>query len=867
MLELTPLMKQYFSIKEKHKDAILMFRLGDFYEMFGEDAKVASRILQIALTTRDKAKEEPIPMCGIPFFAAESYIAKLIKAGHKVAVCEQMEDARDAKGIVQRDVVKVVTPGTYTPENPRENNYIFCFFPDGKKYGVALADISTGEFIVYETEKPVEDELSRFEPRELLFPESLKDNIHYSEIVKNFFVTTADDWTFHFSEAYRILLKHFRVSSLDGYGCEGMTAAISAAGALIDYIGKTQKESVQFNKISPLIQSSYMFLDATTQKNLELIRNLKGGNEGTLLSVLDETLTPMGGRFLRNTILRPLINIDEIENRLGAVEFLVDDYELMEVLRNDLRKVQDLERLTTKVSSGSATPRDLIAIKNSVSYLPHIKKVLISSPTHYLKSMGEDITDFHVLEGLIDSAIMDNPPLSVGDGGIIKDGYNHEVDELRKVSTSGKDFIADLEARERKKTGISSLKVGYNRIFGYYIEVTKANLDLVPEYYIRKQTLVNGERFITPELKEYESKVIGSEEHLKNLEYQVFHEILEKIQMESRHLITSGHTTAKIDFLTALAVVARRYNYTRPVMDKSTIIEITDGRHPVLERFLSEQFIPNSTYIDNEGDRLLIITGPNMAGKSTYMRQIALIILMAQMGSFVPALESKIGIVDRIFTRIGASDFIAKGQSTFMVEMIETANILNNASERSLIVLDEIGRGTSTFDGISIAWAVGEYIAKELKARTLFATHYNELTELSLTLDGVKNYNVSVKEWGDEIIFLRKITPGSADRSYGIQVARLAGLPDEVIGRAKEVLTNFEDELANSGKTRSMVKDFSTHGQMDLFSTGVDPLLAELIRMDLSKVTPKAALAKLRELKDKAESRALLNRKQDPMNP
>lgn len=856
-------MKQYFSIKEKHGDAILMFRLGDFYEMFGEDAKVASKILQIALTTRDKAKEDPIPMCGIPYFAAESYIAKLIKAGHRVAVCEQMGDAKEAKGIVQRDVVKVITPGTYTPENPKENNYLFSFFPDGKQYGIALADISTGEFMVYETEQPVEDELSRFEPTELLFPESLKDNIHYSEIMKGYYATAAEDWTFHYSEAYRILLRHFAVSSLEGYGCEGRTAAISAAGALIAYIENTQKEAVQFKKITPLIQSAYMLLDAATQRNLELIRNLKGGADGTLLAVLDETLTPMGGRRLRSALLRPLIDVTGIRKRLDAVESLADDYELIETLRSNFRRVQDLERLASRVNGGSATPRDLIAIKNSLASLPAVRKAALSSPDDYLRSLGEDIPDLGAVRELIDSSIMDNPPLGIREGGILKTGYSREVDELRKISVSGKDFIADLEAREKRKAGISSLKVGYNRIFGYYIEVTKANLDLVPDYYIRKQTLVNGERFITPELKEYEAKVIGSEEQLKNLEYSLFQELLEKIRSESSRLISCGHVIALLDFLTSLAVVARRHNYIKPVIDDgSAVIEIIEGRHAVLERLLPEPFIPNNTYIDNESDRLLILTGPNMAGKSTYMRQTALIVLMAQIGSFVPATEARIGVVNRIFTRIGASDFITKGQSTFMVEMIETANILNNASERSLIILDEIGRGTSTFDGISIAWAVAEHIAKAIKARTLFATHYNELTELSLTLDGVKNYNVSVKEWGDEIIFLRKIAPGPADRSYGIQVGRLAGLPEEVVGRAKEVLMNFEDELAGSGKTRSMLRDFSTQGQMDLFLTGLDPLLLELIRLDLSKMTSRTALAKLRELKNRAESQVLSNRKQ-----
>jgi DNA mismatch repair protein MutS len=849
-------MKQYSSIKEKHEDCILMFRLGDFYEMFGEDAKVASKILQIALTTRDKAKETPMPMCGIPYFAAESYIAKLIKAGHKVAICEQMEDAKEAKGIVQRDVVKVITPGTYTPENPKENSYIFCFFPDGKRHGVALADISTGEFAVYETENPIADEISRFEPKEVLFPESLKNNLHYSELLKDYYCTVIDDCAFDFSEAYRVLLHHFRVSSLDGYGCEGMKASIAAAGALISYIENTQKETIRFKKISPLMQGSYMFLDAATQRNLELVHNLKGGTDGTLLSVLDETITPMGGRYLRNAVLRPLIDIDEIRSRLGAVECLVDDYELIETLRSNFRKIQDIERLASRVMARTATPRDLIAIRHSVASLPAVKNALASSQDRCLMDLSDAISGFAGLEELIGAAIMDNPPLSVRDGRIIKGGYSPEVDDLRNISTKGKDFIADLEQRERQKTGISSLKVGYNKIFGYYIEVTKANLDLVPDYYIRKQTLVNGERFIVPELKEYESKVINSEEHLKELEYRLFHGVIEKAQAESSLLINSGRAIAKIDFLTSLAVVARRHNYTRPVIEEGIFIDISDGRHPVIERLSTGQFIPNSACMDSGNERLLIITGPNMAGKSTYMRQIALIVLMAQIGSFVPAAESRIGIVDRIFTRIGASDFISKGQSTFMVEMIETANILNNATGRSLIILDEIGRGTSTFDGISIAWAVAEHIAKDIKAMTLFATHYNELSELSLTIDEARNYNVSVKEWGDEIIFLRKIMAGPADRSYGIQVARLAGLPDCVVERAKNVLSSLEkDELTKTGKTGPMLMGSFKGRQMDLFVSTKDPLVLELIKTDISKMTPKIAMQKLKELRDIAESR------------
>jgi DNA mismatch repair protein MutS len=598
-----------------------------------------------------------------------------------------------------------------------------------------------------------------------------------------------------------------------------------------------------------------MLLDAATQRNLELTHNLKEGlNEGTLLWVIDETLTAMGGRFLRSSILKPLIDITEIKKRLDAVEYLVEDYELLEELRTSLGKIQDIERLSAKVSSKSANARDLIAIKNSVSHLPKIKKSLSSSKNPYLSSIAEDISEFSAIRELIEKAIIDNPPISLREGGIIRAKYNTDVDELRNISAKGKDFIAELEQKERQRTGISSLKVRYNRIFGYCIEVTKSSLHMVPDNYIRKQTLVGGERFITPELKEYETKIIGAEERLKNLEYQLFQEILDDIQKESALLSKTASAISIVDFLASLAVVAKRYNYIKPSVDKSGVIDIADGRHPVLERVpLGERFIPNSIYMDNEDNRLLIITGPNMAGKSTYMRQIALIVLMAQIGSFVPASDASIGIVDRIFTRIGASDFLIKGQSTFMVEMIEVANITHNATERSLILLDEVGRGTSTFDGISIAWAVAEYILNEINARTLFATHYNELTELSLTHNGVRNYNVSVKEWGDEIIFLRKIEKGPADKSYGIQVARLAGLPEGIINRAKEVLANLEkEELNETGRPRFADRKMRKGiVQLDLFSSKTDAIINEIINLDIKKLKPEDALNKLIEIKKK----------------
>jgi DNA mismatch repair protein MutS len=846
-------MKQYLSVKEKYRDAIVLFRLGDFYEMFGEDAEKASRILQIALTTRDKSKEDPMPMCGVPYFAADSYILKLIKSGLKVAICEQMEDPREAKGIVDRDVVRVITPGTYTPENPKENVYIISIFPSGNQHGIALTDISTGEFIMYETFDDIQDEVFRFEPREILIPRSIQSDIHYQEAFQQFFVSVYEDWFYDYADAYKTLLQHLKVSSLEGFGCEGMTAAISAAGALINYLVETQRDTFCLKKISRLRQDTCMFLDATTQRNLELTHNVKdGSSEGTLLWVLDETLTPMGGRLLRSSIMKPLTDLNEIKQRRDAIEYLIDDFELLEQLRTALRRIQDIERLTTKIHAKTANARDTVAIKISVVNVPSIKKSLNASKNAFLRTIAEAISEFHALKELIEKSIIDSPPVNIKEGGIIKDGYSPEIDELRNLSKKGKYFIAELESREKKRTGISSLKISYNRVYGYYIEVTKSNLHMVPDDYIRKQTLVGGERFITPELKEYESRVLGSEERLKGLEYEIFQEILGEVHRESSRLFETASALAITDFLCSLAVVSKRYNYVKPSVDHTSVIDISDGRHPVLERIQSAgRFIPNSVYMDNNADRLLIITGPNMAGKSTYMRQVALMMIMTQIGSFIPASEAHIGIADRIFTRIGASDFLTMGQSTFMVEMIEVSNITHNATSKSLILLDEVGRGTSTFDGISIAWAVAEHILNALHARTLFATHYHELTELALTHDGVRNYNIAVKEWGDEIIFLRKIEKGPADKSYGIQVARLAGLPDSIIGRAKEVLANLEkEELNEAGKPRfADRKTKKGSAQLDLFSSLTDSVVTEIRNLDADTMTPHEALSKLIELK------------------
>jgi DNA mismatch repair protein MutS len=850
MSEETPLMKQYRSIKEQHGDAIVLFRLGDFYEMFGEDANAASPILQIALTTRDKNKENPMPMCGIPYFASETYISKLIKAGHKVAICEQVEDPKEAKGIVKREVVRVITPGTHSPGHPKRNNYILSLMPKGETHGIALADISTGEFVLYETTRPIEDELSRFEPVEVLIPEGLGGDIHYAETLSGHYTSRAEDWSFDYVEAYRALLEHFKVTSLEGYGCEGLSAAVSAGGALLRYVQGTLKEDLRFRKITSHNESEYMFLDAPTQKNLELTGNLKDGTpEGSLLWALDETLTPMGGRFLRNAILRPLLDAEEIIKRHGAVRYLVEDFELIDRLRRSLRGVQDLERLAQKVATGRANARDLVALKNSLSHVPEIRSALVHADDTLLKdSIGESLRELPKLSDLIGRSIEEHPPQSVKDGGIIKPGFHGEVDELRALSLNAKDFIASLEARERRETGISSLKVGYNKVFGYYIEVTKTNLGLVPPHYIRKQTLVSGERFMTQDLKEYEAKVLGAEEKVKPLENQVFLEILEEAGGFVPDIVRNSECLALVDFLISLAVAAKRHNYVMPRIGEDTLIRINNGRHPVLERLGGEErFIPNDSYIEGDTHRLLVITGPNMAGKSTYMRQVALMVLMAQAGSFVPADEATIGVADRIFTRIGASDFISKGQSTFMVEMIETANILNNATEKSLILLDEVGRGTSTFDGISIAWATAEYITRAIGARTLFATHYIELTELSHALagEGIRNYNIAVKEWGEEIIFLRKIEEGPADKSYGIHVGRLAGLPDEVIEKAKEVLARLERQHMGESAGRSA-------SQLELFMPPSDLIIKELMELKEDSLSPEEALRMIKGLRKKA---------------
>jgi len=870
MNELTPVMKQYTDIKKRYPDALILFRLGDFYEMFGEDACEAAPILNIALTTRDRNKENALPMCGVPYHAIETYLKKLIDAGKKVAVCEQMENPADVKGIVARDVVRVITPGTYEPDNPKENKYILSFAPSGQGHGIAVSDISTGDLFVFETDKPLIDEIYRFKPGEVICPQSLKGDIFYSHIPGDHFTTYYDNFWFDYLESYKTLLDYFKVSTLDGFGLsQGDShkkthggsdkkthhdSIISAAGGLVKYLIETQKSHLNLKGIRVLNTSDHMFMDASAIRNLELFNNLKNGDsKGALVSVIDHTLTPMGGRLLRDSIARPLIISQEIEARLNGVTILIGDFELIEEIRKSLKSVSDLERLSSALMRKMISPRDLIAIRNSVEQVQLLKAALQNSPVPIIQKIWGQFSDFRDLSEIITNTITDPAPNNIKEGNVIKTGFDPNIDELKEMSTSGKKYLLQLEERERKSSGIN-LKIGYNRVFGYYFEVTKANIPMVPPHYIRKQTLVNGERYITEELKDYEHKILGAEERLRTLEQHTYLQLIEKLVDYVPRLRMTAEAVALLDLLQSMASVAKRNNYVKPVITEDGAIKIVEGRHPVIEQII-DRFIPNDAVMDMEKEWLMIITGPNMAGKSTFMRQTALIVLMAQIGSYVPAETASIGIVDRIFTRIGASDYLARGQSTFMVEMIETANIVNNATDKSLIILDEVGRGTSTFDGISIAWAVADYIASVIKTKTLFATHYNELTELSLTTEGVVNYNVTVKEWGDEIMFLHKIERGSADKSYGIHVARLAGLPDKIIDRAREILSGLEkDELADTGKHKFTVTQKRRYkAQLDLFTDMENPVISRLAELNLKGMGGDEAVNVLKELKKLTE--------------
>ncbi|AGC67875.1 DNA mismatch repair protein MutS [Thermoclostridium stercorarium subsp. stercorarium DSM 8532] len=862
-MKLTPMMQQYIETKKQYQDCLLFFRLGDFYELFFEDAEIASRELEIALTGRDCGLDERAPMCGVPWHSAHHYIAKLINKGYKVAICEQMEDPALAKGIVKREVTRVITPGTVTdPEmlDEKKNNFLMSVYCSRNYFGIAVADVTTGEFyttqLIYgNTVNKLFDEIYRYQPSELLVNQQFLKNVpgETLDILKErmgIYITPLDDEYFDRNKA---------LSGIKNYkGCNSIEQdefALCASGALIGYLKVTQK--VDLNHIKEIQKykiENYMIIDSSSRRNLELTETLRDRKKrGTLLWVLDRTMTAMGGRLLRKWIEQPLLDVDEINRRLDAVEELKDKFMIRSELRELLKKVYDMERLASKLVVGNVNARDLLALKASMGQIPSILDLMSDLKTELCVGIRDEIDHMNDIYELIDKSIAEDPPVTIKDGGIIRDGYSEDVDTYRKAFTEGKQWIADLEAKERELTGIKNLKVRYNKVFGYYIEVTKANLSQVPDRYIRKQTLVNGERFITEELKKLEDTILGAEEKVKNLEYELFCEIREKIAAEVHRIQRTADRLAQLDVLCSLAEVADRENYVKPVVHEGSEIDIKDGRHPVVEKVLgSSPFVPNDAYLNDDTDRVIIITGPNMAGKSTYLRQVALIVLMAQMGSFVPASKATIGIVDRIFTRVGASDDLASGQSTFMVEMTEVANILNNATPRSLLILDEIGRGTSTHDGLAIAWSVIEYIndKSRLGCRTLFATHYHELTELEDKLTGIKNCCIEVKKRGDEIIFLRKIIPGGADQSYGIEVAGLAGVPELVIERAKHILNELDAADINKGGKARKKSTKPVDGQLDLLSAGMlskteREVIDEIRALDTNSMTPWDAMNKL----------------------
>jgi DNA mismatch repair protein MutS len=822
----TPMMAQYRSIRrELPEDTILFFRLGDFYEMFFDDAKVASDILGITLT-----KRHTTPMCGIPYHAAAGYLERLVKAGVKVAICEQVEDPSEAKGIVKRDVTRIVTPGTILDEvtlDKNKNNFLAGLFREKDCFGLAMLDLSTGEFWVEESDDlaGVQANLSRYAPAECVIAEEQMGELTLDD--SDTLLTACEDWTFERSSANDFLLRHFDVHSLEGFGCTAMSAGLGAAGGMLYYVKTELRRNLSHvRKIRVKNPSDYLLMDETTATNLELVIpiNTRAAYKATLLNVLDSTCTAMGGRLLREWLLRPLNNLERINHRHDAVELLVNNQTYLRSLRDVLGDIKDVERLISRIGSTSGNPRDVRAMGASLQQMPLVKSLLSGKGT-VLESLGNEMTTLPELVALVDAALVDEPPLNLKDGGVIRPGYHAELDELRDAATQGRKWLADFQASEVERTGIRSLKVRHNKVFGYYIEISKSYLDQVPESYIRKQTLVNAERFITPELKEYENKIFGAQERSIGLEHELFTEVRRQVVGHLETIQRNALAIGQVDVLSTFAERALSNNYTRPLMSDNGKLEIRDGRHPVVEQMPdAERFVPNDTTLDRETHQLIIITGPNMAGKSTYIRQVALIAIMAHMGGFVPATSAEIGVVDRVFTRVGASDDLARGRSTFMVEMQETANILNNATPKSLIILDEIGRGTSTFDGISIAWSVAEYLCKNpaMQAKTLFATHYHELTDLSLTLPNVKNFSVLVKEKGQAITFLRKIVPGAADKSYGIQVARLAGLPDEVIERANDILNNLEEgEFGDTGQPKIAKKRphklKANISQLDLF--------------------------------------------------
>ncbi|MBN2017658.1 MAG: DNA mismatch repair protein MutS [Candidatus Cloacimonetes bacterium] len=866
--EHTPLMKQFLKIKKEQPDALLLFRMGDFYETFFEDAKTASRLLGITLTTRDKKKKNPVPLAGFPYHALENYLKKLLDNGLKVAICEQVEDPKKAKKLVKRKIVEVITPGTILEENYLKgtgNNYLSAVYEGQNNCGIASIDISTGEFSC--TEVPTErivDELVRVHPTEILIPESMEFDLQKK--IKVFYTpsfTEYETWRYDFPESTDILKKHFKVLSLDGFGLSNKKQAVCASAAILSYIMDLKEGDLShINAITYYSNDQFVQVDALSRHNLELIESMRTRSRyGTLLEVIDETKTPMGGRKLINWMLNPLMEKKLIDKRLDSVEELLERSSARNNVIEILQEIGDIERIISKLGTNKAYPRDLIALKNYLALAQPLGSHIAGSSSEYLQSLYASIQNFDEVILIIENALIEEAPLTLQDGGIIKQGYNDDLDELRSKSKTGKKWIAQLEQKEIERTNIPKLRVRYNSVFGYYIEVTKSYLDKVPVDYIRKQTLVNAERFITPELKEFENQVLGAEERSTQLEYTLFLEIRDKLKNFIPRFQQFSEVISTLDVLTNLAHNAFYNHYIRPEIHNGHEISIEEGRHPVIEKLsASNEFIPNDTLLNNTSDRILLITGPNMAGKSTYLRQIGLIIIMAQMGSFIPAKSGKIGIVDKIFTRVGASDNLALGQSTFLVEMIETANILHNATPRSVVLLDEIGRGTSTFDGLSIAWAVVEYLHenKKVAAKTLFATHYHELTELSNVYKGVKNYNITAKEYQDRIIFLRKVVPGSADQSYGIQVAKLAGIPQKVIERAQDILEELEKSEFNESsileKTKRKKAEINQTSFIEVLSQKTSKeraLIEELKNLNVDDLTPLEAITFLSQLKEK----------------
>ena len=880
--QLSPMMQHYMETKKEYPDCILFYRLGDFYEMFFDDALTVSKELEITLTGKDCGLSERAPMCGVPFHAVDSYLYRLVQKGYKVAIAEQMEDPKQAKGLVKREVIRVVTPGTITSSqvlDETKNNYLMgIVYMDGI-YGISTADISTGDFMVTEvdSERELFDEINKFSPSEIICNNALYMSGVDMDELKNRYqvvITALDSRFFGEESCRRILMEHFKVGALVGLGLEDYATGIIAAGAVMQYIYETQKSTLEhITTVTPYSTGQYMVIDTSTRRNLELVETMREKQKrGTLLWVLDKTKTAMGARLLRACIEQPLIHRDEIIRRQNAVEELNMNYISREEICEYLNPIYDLERLIGRISYKTANPRDLIAFRSSLEMLPYIKQILGEFNSELLAEFGRELDPLQDIFRLIGDAIVEEPPITVREGGIIKDGYNQEADKLRQAKTEGKNWLAELEAKEKEKTGIKTLKVKFNKVFGYYFEVTNSFKDQVPDYYIRKQTLTNAERFTTDELKQLEDIIMGAEEKLVSLEYDLFCEVRDKIGAEVIRIQKTAKSIAGIDVFCSLSVVATRRNYVKPSINDKGVIQIKNGRHPVVEQMMrDDMFVANDTFLDNGKNRLSVITGPNMAGKSTYMRQVALIVLMAQLGSFVPAQEADIGICDRVFTRVGASDDLASGQSTFMVEMTEVANILRNATRNSLLVLDEIGRGTSTFDGLSIAWAVIEHISnsKLLGAKTLFATHYHELTELEGTIAGVKNYCIAVKEQGDDIVFLRKIVRGGADKSYGIQVAKLAGVPDSVIARAKEIAEELSDAdiTARAKEIAEISSNITQHKavpkpdevdmqQLSFFDTVKDDdIIRELDSLELSTMTPLDAMNTLYRLQTKLKNR------------